>query len=807
MNANQLKALKEKRMKAKTALYLLFQSVNESGFEKIVGASTAKQAWDTLEKAYKGTDRVKQVRLQTLRGKLEAIKMKEAKGALDYITRVQMVVNQLKLCALEEAKDPDELTIEELAGSLKGHKQRKNRKKQESLDEALQTKATIKEEKALYAQWNNYSRGNNTRGRNTNQGHDRGRDNNHQVRQQSSCQRSTKRTEENTNLVTEPDVEEGGVLLMAHEEPVSEVDMIWKLLLKNREGSFRALVNMCKNHTFKLDPNSVGEKCLRSDLTDKESVWHLRLGHLHFNGLKELAKKNMVHGVSNLNYDDHLCEDCVLGKQTRSSFPRNASYRVKELLELIHSDLCGPLSPISFGNKRLYDPIEKKVTVIRDEYVNEETTSNEQADFENKDEPVQQRTRSLQDLHESTTEMHLVCLVADTENITFEEAIRSEKWKKAIDVEINAIERNKTWEMAQLPKGQKPIGVKWEYRKKMNVEGEVYRELVAALYVDDLIFTGNNKLMIDQFKESMTQEFEMTDLGLMKYFLGLEVRQETSEIFISQEAYAKEILKKSKIENSNTVATPMELGTKLSKFEGGELVDANLYQSLVGSLRYLTSTRPNLSYSVGVVSHFMENPKYAHLKALKRILRYVKGTKSLGLFYSSSKEYRLNGYSNSDWHGDVDDRKSTSGYVFFMREITFTWALKKQPIVALSTCEAEYVAASWIVCHAIWLRNLLQELKNQQDGPTEIKVDNKSAIELARNSVHHERSKHIIVSFHFIKEHIRNREVQLTHVMSRDQAANIFTKALPAELFNLCKQKIGMKDARDVSLMEEFISK
>ncbi|GJS63433.1 hypothetical protein Tco_1288345 [Tanacetum coccineum] len=140
-----------------------------------------------------------------------------------------------------------------------------------------------------------------------------------------------------------------------------------------------------------------------------------------------------------------------------------------------------------------------------------------------------------------------------------------------------------------------------------------------------------------------------------------------------------------------------------------------------------------------------------------------------------------------------------------MGEIAFTWASKKQPIVALLTCEVEYVAASWTVCHAIWLRNLLRE--NQQEGPTEIKVDNKLAIELARNPVHHEISKHVDVRFHFIREHIRNRELQLTHVMSRDQAADISTKPLPAELFNLCKQKIGMKDARDVSLREEFVGK
>ncbi|GKC02922.1 retrovirus-related pol polyprotein from transposon TNT 1-94 [Tanacetum coccineum] len=256
----------------------------------------------------------------------------------------------------------------------------------------------------------------------------------------------------------------------------------------------------------------------------------------------------------------------------------------------------------------------------------------------------------------------------------------------------------------------------------------------------------------------MTQEFEMTDLGLMKYFLGLEVRQETSSIIISHMAYAKEILKKSKMENSNLVVTPMEFCTKLSKFVGGE--------------------------------------PCAHLKALKRILRYVKGTESLGLFYSSSKEYMLKGYSDSDQHGDVDDRKRTSGYVFFMGETAFTWASKKQPIVA-----------SWTVCYAIWLRNLLREFKNQQDGLTDIKVDNKSAIELARNPVHHERSKHIDVRFHFIREHIRNREVQLNHVMSRDQTADIFTKALPGELFNLCKQTMRMKYARDLSLRGEFVEK
>ena len=127
------------------------------------------------------------------------------------------------------------------------------------------------------------------------------------------------------------------------------------------------------------------------------------------------------------------------------------------------------------------------------------------------------------------------------------------------------------------------------------------------------------------------------------------------------------------MEECNPVATPMELSSKLSKFEGGDRVDASKYRSLVGSLRYLTCTRPDIAYSVGIVSRFMEEPKYSHLKAIKRILRYIRGTESLGLFYSETNDYKLVGYSDSDWCGDVDDRKSTSGYVFYMGDTAFIW--------------------------------------------------------------------------------------------------------------------------------------
>ncbi|KAG6520983.1 hypothetical protein ZIOFF_018048 [Zingiber officinale] len=203
--------------------------------------------------------------------------------------------------------------------------------------------------------------------------------------------------------------------------------------------------------------------------------------------------------------------------------------------------------------------------------------------------------------------------------------------------------------------------------------------------------------MFGEFKEVMTKEFEMTDIGLMAYYLGIEVNQREDGSFISQAGYAREILKKFRMDNSKSINTPVECGVKLSKHDEEEKVDPTFFKSLVGSLRYLTCTRPDILYAVGLVSRYMEDPTTTHLKIAKRILRYIKGTIDFGLFYSTSNHFKLEGYSDSDWGGDIDDRKSTTGFVFFMGDTAFTWMSKKQPIVTLSTCEAEFQSATdWI---------------------------------------------------------------------------------------------------------------
>ncbi|XP_019244295.1 PREDICTED: uncharacterized protein LOC109224163 [Nicotiana attenuata] len=316
--------------------------------------------------------------------------------------------------------------------------------------------------------------------------------------------------------------------------------------------------------------------------------------------------------------------------------------------------------------------------------------------------------------------------------------------------------------------------------------------LFVCLYVDDLIFTINNPSLFEAFKKDLSREFELTDVGLMSYYLGLEVKQMEDEIFISQESYTKEILKKFNMLDCNPVNTPIESGTKLSIFDEGEKVDPTFFKSLVESLRYITSTRPDILFAVGVVSHFMEAPTSTHLKVTRRILRNLKGAIDFGLFYSSN-DFNLVGFCDSNYAGDIDNRKSTTSFVLFLGDSVISCSSKKQSIVTLSTCESEYIAAISCTCHVIWLRRLLKEINLPQIEATEICIDNKSAQALAKNPVYRDRSKHIDTRYHFIRERISKKEVELKYVKSHDQHADIFTKPLKFDDFQRLRSRLEMK--------------
>ncbi|KAG6536230.1 hypothetical protein ZIOFF_001281 [Zingiber officinale] len=256
----------------------------------------------------------------------------------------------------------------------------------------------------------------------------------------------------------------------------------------------------------------------------------------------------------------------------------------------------------------------------------------------------------------------------------------------------------------------------------------------------------------------------------------------------------EEVVVEADVKAVNEVETldGVEYGIRMTKDGEGNLVNPTYYKSLTSCLRYLTCTRPDILFGVGLVSRYMETPKTSHLYAAKRILKYIKGAIDYGLLYSSTKDVEFFCFSDSDWARSYDDRKSTTGYVFYLGNTAFTWSSKKQSIVALSTCETEYIVAASCVCHAIWLKRLLQDLKLQQEAPTKIYLDNKSAIALAKNPVHHERSEHIDTRIHFIREYVKSKEIELLHVKSSDQVADIFTKPLKAEAFQHLRNLLGL---------------
>ncbi|GJY78472.1 zinc finger, CCHC-type containing protein [Tanacetum coccineum] len=311
--------------------------------------------------------------------------------------------------------------------------------------------------------------------------------------------------------------------------------------------------------------------------------------------------------------------------------------------------------------------------------------------------------------------------------------------------------------------------------KKCNLEQAVYTKrsktstLIVGVYVDDLIITGTPRKEIDLFKSQMKDKFEMSDLGLLAYYLGIEVTQTGGEITIKQTGYINKILKETSMMDSNDTKIPMDPGTKLVKAEDGNSVDATYYRSLIGSLRYLLHTRPDLSYSVGLLSRFMQDPKDHHLKAIKQVIRYIKGTKEHGIIYKKEGGCKIT-------------------------ESPITWCTQKQPTVALSSCESEFMAATGAACQALWLKRLLSELTGWEEKRITLKVDNISAIALVRNPVFHGRSKHIDIRYHFIRECVENGHINVEHVSGELQRADILTKALPRLKFVTMRQMLGVQD-------------
>jgi len=898
---------------------------------------------------------------------------------------------------------------------------------------------------------------------------------------------------------------------------------------------------MSANRMFAiLGRTTDAESCFQAITSEDTHRWHCRYAHLNFKSLKTLYSKNMVIGLPHIGEPTNLCEDCLMGKQKREPFPKKSSWRASRNLELVHADICGPITPMSNSQKRyllnfiddhsrkmwsypileksealtifksfkaivekearslicclrtdrggeftsqefnefckiqgikrqlttaytpqqngvverrnqtimnmvrntlsnqkmpkefwaegakwityvlnqsptsalqeqtpeeawsglkpnvshfktfgcigyvhipearrtkldnksckaiflgvseeskayrMYNPNSKKIIISRDVVFEENrtwdwgrnddhgTTTSDVLTWENDGEDTEgheedsfpeavdttheqgheeQESSSsnssttggcrarrevrqpayLQDyvsgdgLSEEEEEAMFIetqsfqVLTSEGDPLTYEEAAKHAEWRKAMQIEIEAIERNHTWELSSLPKGMKSIGVKWVFKTKFNEHGHVdkckarlvakgyaqrfgvdYSEvfapvarwdtirliiataaqrnwyiyqldvksaflhgelselvyveqpqgfvkqgeeekvyrlkkalyglkqaprawfskiekyfaeegfekcdfehtlfiktenrgniLIVSLYVDDLIFTGNCERMFLSFKESMKRNFDMTDLGKMRYFLGVEVLQKEEGIYMCQRKFTRDILDRFGMKNNNGVSNPIVPGVKLSKKGGGAEVDITLYKQMIGSLMYLTVTRPDLMFAVCLASRYMSAPTEAHFQVVKRILRYIKGTMEFGILYRRGGDEKVLSYTDSDYAGDLDDRKSTLGFVFLMCGGAIAWSSKKQPIVALSTTEAEYIAAVSCATQGIWMKRILDKIGKNHDDCIVIRCDNSSTIQLSKNPVFHGRSKHIEVRFHYLRDQTREGRVKL----------------------------------------------
>ncbi|GJU25559.1 retrovirus-related pol polyprotein from transposon TNT 1-94 [Tanacetum coccineum] len=393
-------------------------------------------------------------------------------------------------------------------------------------------------------------------------------------------------------------------------------------------------------------------------------------------------------------------------------------------------------------------------------------------------------------------------------------------WFKAMQEEIHEFDRIQVWELVPKPDCVMIIALKWIYKVKLDEYGDVLKNkayqpkgfvdpdhpthvyrLKMALYglkqaPQAWYNTLSRFLMDNKFSKGVvdpTNEFKISDVNdrANVIFLGLQVSQSPRGNFINQSKYALEILSKYGMDTSNPIDTPMVDRSKLDEDPLGIPVDQTRFQGMVGSLMYLTASRPVLVFTVCMCARYQANITKKHLEEIKRVFRYLCGTINWGLWYPKDTAIALMAYADADHAGCQDTKRSTSGSAQFLGDKLVSWSSKKQKNTAISTTEAEYIAMSGCCAQILWMRSQLTDYGFAFNN-IPLYCDNKSAIALCCNNVQHSRSKHIDIRHHFIREQVENEVVELYFMTTDYQLAEIFTKALPKERFEFLLPRLGM---------------
>lgn len=327
-------------------------------------------------------------------------------------------------------------------------------------------------------------------------------------------------------------------------------------------------------------------------------------------------------------------------------------------------------------------------------------------------------------------------------------------------------------------------------------EGNSLIILIVILYVDDITLMTNHRDSLNQVKKALQKAYEMKDLGELDTFLGMKIirNRKRKTIRFDQSDYITLVLERNGMLNCNPARTPFATGTSLTKNTNQSTDEERTeYQQIIGSIMYAAiCSRPDIMYAIIKLSQFMTNPSKQHFVAAKHLLRYLSGTRNAYIKYGETIK-DIEGFSDSDWAENKDDRHSTSGNCFIIAGAVVSWSSKKQTTVACSSVEAEYLALSDAVKQALWFKTFFYELKIDYVKNIKINLDSQGANQLATNPVHHKRTKHIDIRHHFIREHIEKKSIKLNHVASEDNSADGFTKALtPEKHKNFCNQ-IGVR--------------
>jgi histone deacetylase 1/2 len=303
------------------------------------------------------------------------------------------------------------------------------------------------------------------------------------------------------------------------------------------------------------------------------------------------------------------------------------------------------------------------------------------------------------------------------------------------------------------------------------------------LYVDDMILSASSPALLRQIVGQLRSSFATKDMGPLKYFLGIEVARTAQGFFLPQRAG---------MDNCKPVSTPADTKSKASSNDGTPIRDASWYRGMAGALQYLTLTRPDIAYAVQQVCLHMHAPRDTHSAMIKRVLRYLKGTAAHGLhlYRAATPSPSLTAYSDADWAGCPDTRRSISGFCIFLGDSLISWSSKRQTTVSRSSAEAEYRGVANAVTECTWLGQLLAELQHPVSTATIAYCDNVSSVYMSRNPVHHKRTKHIELDIHFVREKVALGELRVLQIPSAQQFADVFTRGLPTSMFNEFRQSL-----------------